>query len=1082
MLKTLLILLIFNPQKEADTIRFVNSAEIIQNAMEYNEAEDYQKSMDELTLVNHLDSNYWLVQARLIQTLDMAGRFEEALELGDSLLPTGTELPALFYLLFGNVYINQERYEEAIEIYSKGLKYFPYQRNLMYNIGYSYFVNEDFEKSLNILQDLLVINPYVGNAHQILGNIMSRMGNISKAALSYLIYLAINPEDNAALVRLNLILSDGFREEGSYASDYDNSLFEEYDQILRSKAAIDDRYKSEVDLEAPVAQQSELLINQLEYKEGTDDFWMDYYVPLFQKLSESELTAAYIYFILYSSENEKVLDWLKKNESKKDQAIQIGSAYLKSNRNTTEREILGESGDYSQWFYDDDVLKAIGKLENDIRVGPFEFFQPNERLEAIGFYNKEGLKEGEWKYFHDNGQLFYSEIRNDSGQVEGEVRTYSLRGNLMTTRVFKAGKLHGPFRSYFECGNLKEEYEYEDGEVNGELITYFKSGGIESRAMIKGNKRNGKQEVFYRSGKTFREFSNKDGLGEGPYVSYHPNGELFEKGELKENWRTGVWEIFYPDGKLEKKGKYSEGNKVGEWITYFPDGKKQFIKNFNSEGIPDGMITEFTESGQLWSEKKVDENKLVAYKYYGPEGNLLVEESNSKGNMPLKSFYPNGALSSEGTLERGYINGPVVYYYPNGNIKLKANIKDDKWHGPNEEFYESGELQGATTYVEGKIEGYFRGFYPNGNIEKEGWVVQGESQQKWKEYYPNGTLRNEYFYKDGSYHGENKFYDSKGRIAYTEIFYEAVPVGMKHFDTLGNIFQQFELDEKSSDLVIESLKGNKYLTKSYSCGENSSDILNFYSDGNLSSRFHVKNSQFQRFESFDLSGALLIEGEYLDNEPYGEWKYYDDNGKLMLSERYDAGLIDGQSISYYPNGVVESDCEFKKGDKHGKCEFYDQYGKLQIRRFYNNGIVGFQYSKKDGTNSDTIFIDNSKEDQQVISYFENGETAVIQTYSKGLIDGINMYFSINGDTVFYSERLNGRNHGPMRTFHKNGSLKEQSWFYWDLKHGLEKKYYEDGKLKEAVNWFYGTRDGWTKKYDRDGALILKTFYRIDSEY
>ncbi len=111
-----------------------------------------------------------------------------------------------------------------------------------------------------------------------------------------------------------------------------------------------------------------------------------------------------------------------------------------------------------------------------------------------------------------------------------------------------------------------------------------------------------------------------------------------------------------------------------------------------------------------------------------------------------KLYYPNGKLSSEGTIRDGKPDGYWKTYYESGQIKSEGNRKDyvldSIW-----KFYSSkGLMYVSFTYKNGKKNGYKCSYTPDAKDSTKGIMTA-------KENFVNDTLQGtSYYYKDGYLH------------------------------------------------------------------------------------------------------------------------------------------------------------------------------------------------------------------------------------------------------------------------------------------------------------------------------------------
>ncbi len=83
---------------------------------------------------------------------------------------------------------------------------------------------------------------------------------------------------------------------------------------------------------------------------------------------------------------------------------------------------------------------------------------------------------------------------------------------------------------------------------------------------------------------------------------------------------------------------------------------------------------------------------------------------------------------------------------------------------------------------------------------------------------------------------------------------------------------------------------------------------------------------------FSYSGILINKsecrinnGNYVEN---GKSYRFDDNGVLSHMFTFKSGVMNGEYISYFKNGTIESKGNYFNGNKSGEWEYYNNLGKL----------------------------------------------------------------------------------------------------------------------------------------------------------
>jgi antitoxin component YwqK of YwqJK toxin-antitoxin module len=173
--------------------------------------------------------------------------------------------------------------------------------------------------------------------------------------------------------------------------------------------------------------------------------------------------------------------------------------------------------------------------------------------------------------------------------------------------------------------------------------------------------------------------------------------------------------------------------------------------------------------------------------------------------------------------------------------------------------------------------------------------------------------------------------DSAGRVIYEGRFKDGTPAGK---------FSYFYPDGKLKTISIVSDKGKRAATVSYFT-----------------------------------NGRKMAEGKYLDEKKDSTWQFFSEsNGSVVSRETYRAGLIEGQSKVFYPEGGLSESLYYKSGVKDGLWEQYYLDGKLKLRGAYKAG-------EKHGPFK---------------TYYNSGKPMIEGQYNLGHQDGIWNYYDEKG--------------------------------------------------------------------------------------
>lgn len=127
----------------------------------------------------------------------------EALEAG--ILESGRALPESdrFYLRLGLALESLGRYHEALRTYRAGARLFPARPELHYRLGVLLLQRYDaYEEAWGPISEALRRGTDAGDAHELLGNILYRMGRYEDARTSFLLTLSRQPKSISGLTGL----------------------------------------------------------------------------------------------------------------------------------------------------------------------------------------------------------------------------------------------------------------------------------------------------------------------------------------------------------------------------------------------------------------------------------------------------------------------------------------------------------------------------------------------------------------------------------------------------------------------------------------------------------------------------------------------------------------------------------------------------------------------------------------------------------------------------------------------------------------------------------------------------------------
>jgi antitoxin component YwqK of YwqJK toxin-antitoxin module len=170
----------------------------------------------------------------------------------------------------------------------------------------------------------------------------------------------------------------------------------------------------------------------------------------------------------------------------------------------------------------------------------------------------------------------------------------------------------------------------------------------------------------------------------------------------------------------------------------------------------------------------------------------------------------------------------------------------------------------------------------------------------------------------------------------------------------------------------------------------------------------------------------------------------------------------GSTLSFHPNGQLESRIEYKNGLRDGLSETFNENGQILESENYKENILNGLYERFHENGQlrvKVIFKNELPIDGQVESFFENGVLMSRKTYKEGKLTGLSETYFITGKVKtrgFYNNGLQG----SYKNYYESGGLKTVTNYEDNLKDGLSLNYSENGNLKFLNNYKNGKEVGY----------------------
>ncbi len=136
-------------------------------------------------------------------------------------------------------------------------------------------------------------------------------------------------------------------------------------------------------------------------------------------------------------------------------------------------------------------------------------------------------------------------------------------------------------------------------------------------------------------------------------------------------------------------------------------------------------------------------------------------------------------------------------------------------------------------------------------------------------------------------------------------------------------------------------------------------------------------------------GDIRIEGYYKNGLKDSCWIYYNWDNVKILEENYNLGILEGKSFTWYDNGKIHTEAEYRDSKLIGTLKIW--YPNGQINSITKRDSEGLENGES------LIWYENGKLKQS--GYFKNGQFHNIwkEFYENGRIKSIKKYK--NGDSI-----------------------------------------------------------------------------------
>jgi antitoxin component YwqK of YwqJK toxin-antitoxin module len=466
-----------------------------------------------------------------------------------------------------------------------------------------------------------------------------------------------------------------------------------------------------------------------------------------------------------------------------------------------------------------------------VKNGYQRFFYPNGKIASEGLM-RNSKPDGYWKTYSDLGVLI-SEGNRLNYELDSTWIFYNSEKKLVLSVNYKNGKKNGIRSTYLPDKILVDSFE-NDLKVNWNYVLY-NSGKIKSKIFFKNGIENGWSYHYTEDGRLIGKVLYSNG--------FIKKRESFNSVDINQK-KQGIWKEFYNDSTVKFSGNYRNGIKDGYFKYYSKEGKLDSIEKYRN-----GILQEKPKELSVYE---------IRTDYY-EDGSIKV----------IGSYRANIA---EGIRREYSRDGKILdSYIMHQGIIVGHGIIDESGHkqGDWELFYDNGLIKAKGKYDKNKEIGNWIFYFENGNVEQTGsFDNNGNYNGEWKWFYQGGQLRISEQYYEGEREGSFVEYDSLGNV----IFKGNYVRGLKEGEWISSVNGYIEVGTYLEN-VMDGLWQFYY----------AKDTL--YYHGNF-----IDGSEDGVHTWYFRNGNIMKTGKYIMSLKNGEWRYFNEEGQLIVRVLYKDGL------------------------------------------------------------------------------------------------------------------------------------------------------------------------------------------------
>jgi tetratricopeptide (TPR) repeat protein len=335
--KILLMLTLFFSVNAAITAQTAEG--FIKKGVELFEDGKFKEAIEQYELALKIEPKNTTALYEMSYTFISLKKYDDAIKYAEKVIKLKNGSEDLAYTNLGTAYDMLGKPKKAIKAYEEGIKAFPNEYNLHYNLGITLYRQKEFDKAEIAAMSSIKNNPKHANSHNLLANVELEKNKKIKSLLPFYGYLMLKPTGKISVaIREELeksyvsgvnVKQDGgsgnrtiyinaamFGNKEEFGSEESTMSLMASIMSIKLDKKIEDSLKISKTPEGIFLRNTETLFGLLSKKERkpTDSFWQTTYVNPIKELYDAKHVEAFCYSIYGNT--EEVKKWQEENVEK----------------------------------------------------------------------------------------------------------------------------------------------------------------------------------------------------------------------------------------------------------------------------------------------------------------------------------------------------------------------------------------------------------------------------------------------------------------------------------------------------------------------------------------------------------------------------------------------------------------------------------------------------------------------------------------------------------------------------------------------------------------------------------------------